>query len=278
MTTPSKTQFEDWLSISEIPYAKGLDGPIQEALIKDGLSDPSILIREFAEGHIAKANAHWGKLLEHPVKKWLNGQPGYTRAINLLNGRRRPAVEPKENAIERLIGDLNDGLDPGQIAARARVISLRSFRRVWLTQVVQSLHNYLFYDHQAVHSARTKLNKNIDQILTLVDEVAPFLSTTTSSVSADLVFRRVVAWRRHVDPKPARDLKTKAEISFVSQMYRANRTIARSPKPAVIAELMTIECFSRQFDARHIARICSELEDARKKSIDLQKVVTVLGA
>lgn len=276
MSIPTKAQFDDWVELATTPFSEGLNEDLREALRENPEQDSKALILSFVDSYIAARDSRLSALYEHPVKKWLDTQPGYTRAESLLKPRRGSRHEVVTSAHERFVHYLLEGGDSNKASARSQSLVNRTFRYTWIVGVVLALRTYLFEDHKAIFTARSKLKENIEQIEKLVREVEPYLAAISKgTVATEVVIRRVLSWSRYVDGRAPRNQKTNAELAFVADMYRVNRLILRSAKPPVIAELMTLECFQRPFDERHIARLCSQLEQTRRESDALKSVMTV---
>lgn len=264
MTIPSKAFFDEWMALATTPFAEGLNAALKAALREEPPQLTLSLIVSFIESCRTAREARLEMLKKHPVNKWIDSQPGYIRALTLLQPKRRVSLVDDPDSYEQALLYLMNTSDPVLVADKSEMVARRTFRTAWIVGLVAAIRAYVYDDHQAIFLARLNLRKNIEEITRRVQEVEVFLNAERKIAgTTGLVLRRVSSWNHYVDRHPPRNLKTKAEIAFVKEVQRLNRQTFRSDKPQVIAELMSMECFKRSFDERHISRLCREFKEAK---------------
>ncbi|WP_423459397.1 hypothetical protein [Ottowia sp. VDI28] len=215
----------------------------------------------------------WERRNDHIVYQWLSNQPGFNRSISLAFSEKRigaPLVNWGD-ICPRHVEAICNAKTPGVARQKIQVASdiLRP-HYWWESYLIRALDEYLHVNHDELFLATARVNKNCETILKLINEIKPAIDADgwDSEKIGKNVIRQVEFWGNTLGPYgllKSRNNKFKAEHRFIERMYSANLRFFRTAKPQIIAELMTLECFDRQFDLRHIGRLCSAIKMTRSE-------------
>lgn len=216
-------------------------------------------------------NERWKKRKDYTVYQWLESQPGFNRALFLAFGEKRleaPLLKWEEICSKHLTAISNSKTSS---SAKQKINYAADNLRGhfwWESYIIRALDEYLHVDHDEIFLASLKMENNCRNILKLIHEIKPAIEADSLACADDLkkVIKKIEFWDKSLQPHGLlknRNNKFKAEHRFIERIYSANLRFFKTAKPQVIAELMTLECFEKQFDLRHISRLCSTIKMTR---------------
>ena len=252
---PNKEWFDEWGKLVKelddgMPVFKGRDlGDSQEKQLED--------VKEYADTFLRYRDDAFNKLNKTSIIKWLF-ENGLSRTYARLHGRHRPtwsAEEAHERSYQFIVDWLMEDYTRHYI---------RSYRleRSWIDEFIKVYGKYLYRDHEAVYQAQKAYSAHLQKLDELLQKMKPQIEDVGYSLNFIYSFMRRLEL---CSPKEVpRDSARKAELQFINKMARINRKWFGSPKPDKISDLMMLPGFKHQFDARHIARLCSTKGGAKE--------------
>ena len=279
-----ENMFIEWLDLARIYPAEHLYEEMCSEERPENWSDEFLSKRlGFAEDIYEH---HFRKFSELKLTQKLRKEAGFNQALRAIRGGRRgnfsnlPVLTSgtsKEDAVLKVLKAFRTATVPSDAVHELRACFIRSAANGWHFHFVQAFHEYLFTENaERLYEARKDGKHQFERLLVAANS----LDRLIDSLGSERMFevREIPRWKwlkaklesslhggMIFDTLPInRDSKLKREQLFVYRMYRANKRATRYPKPAVIADLMTIEGFKHQFDLRHIERMCAAFSPAKK--------------
>jgi hypothetical protein len=277
MAKPNEAYFKEWFDLEKIEPASGLLEGLEERLTVS--PNPSTELREKLAEALELLNRHYARCQKSDLAVWTESQPGYRKAWEELNRRRRRKDEEISvvtmDWADRIIRNFESVPRHPHFSSQLRSYFLRSLKRTWLASVFHALHEYHFTDRAeqlyGIHRKRDepfeKLRKSFDEVLAVIKQSALGGATLSERIERDeRMFQRMQIWDYCDDWRDLpirRNSKHKAEQLFVYRAWQANQRHVGKPKPEVIVELMTFDGFGHQFDLRTVARMCAKFNGAK---------------
>ena len=265
MATPSRENFAEWEECISAPLGTAALEIFKIATKKNEpflLSDAITFVESFYK-ELDERLCDLGKL---EISIWLISQAGWSRATNIILPKKINKSQSKSQIIENRAAWIIELNTTETILRRAKVfIKNREPVNSWRGELVGALSNYLYADHEGIFNSQKNIRKNCEEIKDRLKEMKAFLEVWEIDFSdrAEHIIRRIDKWKDYVSLGVLRNQTNKAEHSFIKDLWTINMVKFRSAKPNVIAEVMTFDCFARQFDPRSISRICSALNKAK---------------
>ena len=223
--------------------------------------------RLFVGQYLGELERVSNRIRDAHVMRWMTRQTGFVKAAELAQRGKRGRNEIQ---IERRFQADLEGIEQRFLEDSRSVASLgasrvrQSFRfeiNDWPVCVLQHLAEYIHSDHDSYFIAKSKLLGNCQKIEKLIQEIEPYLEAERrkgAMGSPKHVLSFIDRWKSLSTDKKPRNQQNKAEHTFVKRMVDLNRRFFGVPKPEVIVELMTLDCFRQQIGLRQISRLCTE--------------------
>ena len=271
MTVPHRAMFDDWFSFDRhqpakeffTDFLKPFNG-IQQS--ENGWTESHDELAEaVSKADDAYEKLNW-KIDASPLWKWAIAQPGFARASKYIDAKRRKKIE---RISKHWANVALDGSDE-EFAALERGFS-RSASQLWVGKIFVALHEFYFTDNASRMYELVQRGPNLHR--SICRDLAALLALhrqLPTSIGNNYRIRNLERAYEAAEDLTlinafpiTRNAQHKAEQLFVYRMWEANLRQTGLAKPEVIAELMTLEGFDRQFDVRTIERMCAKFKEAK---------------
>jgi hypothetical protein len=281
MTIPDRQVFEEYFRLESAQPAHRLIYHFNPpdrlkavgAFPPKSLPKPEIPDLDLVERYLYRAatlrQEQLEKLHQASLQQWATKQPGFARALELVKKslrRRLGELGPNhEKWVTGVLKRLRVETNPTYFFALLASAFDFDFSDSWTGKFFRALFEYHYTTRATdIHRLATCGPPAIEALKKAANDALPFLQQMHDfhlGWGHENLERFLSGARWNFEGLPIRrNSKHKAELLFIVRMYQAHRRHLRTPKPEVIAELMTIEGFRHQLDERTIERQCARLE------------------